>query len=184
MREAIKKLEHTHCISIIPRSGIHINTLKIEECFLQMEVRNMLERLVAVRAAKFSLPQEREIFKELSKEYKKATKNKDNLNATRIDNKFNNLMGDCARNVFAKGAILPLHTMARRLYYINYNKNESLTNNINSSHIEVMNAISEGNEKNALHYTERIIEDVKKLALLSLEDLITSDNIINLNYRV
>lgn len=184
VREAIKRLELTHTISIIPRSGIYINTLKIEECFLQMEVRNMLEKLVAVRAAKFSLPQERESFKILSEKYEIATKNKDNLSSTRIDNEFNHLMGDCARNIFAKGALMPLHTMARRLYYTNYLKDEKLTNSINNAHIEVMNAISLGDEKNALYHTEKIIEYVKKQAMLSLEDLITNNDILNMNLRL
>lgn len=174
VREAIKRLEQTHTLSIIPRSGIMISPVRLEECFLQMEVRIMLEKLVAVRAAKFATPNERAFFLDLAARYQKATESEDNLAAIRIDNEFNHFTADCARNVFAKSALMPLHPMARRLYYMQYNIDKDLTKKINQSHMAVMQAISEGNEQNALKETEDLIRNIRLLSVSTMDSLVSN----------
>lgn len=163
VREAIKKLEGTHMLEIIPRSGIYITPIRLEECYLQMEVRLLLEKLVAIRAAKFSTPLEREEFIELSKRYEESTKNEDALLSVRIDNEFNHFVADCARNIFAKSALMPLQPLARRLYFSQYHIDKKLINEINASHIKTMRAIASGDEKSIVEIVEELINNVKAL---------------------
>lgn len=176
VREAIKRLEATHTLAIIPRSGIQIAPVRLEECFLQMEVRTMLEKLVAVRAAKFSLPDERKNFAKLAQDYAEATERKDSLAAVRIDNEFNHSTANCARNIFAKTALMPLHTMARRLYYMQYTVDEKLTKQINDAHISVMCAIASGNEQSALLETENLISYIRLLSISAMDSLVTTND--------
>lgn len=175
VREALKELEQTHMISIIPRTGILIEPVRLEECFLQMEVRSMLEKLVAVRAAKFSLPSERKQIADLSKRYRVATNDEDSLAAIRIDNEFNHLTANISRNPFAKSALMPMQSMARRLYFMQYHVNRELTKKINLSHISVMDAISHGDEQTALKSTEELITHVRMLSMSTIDSLITYD---------
>lgn len=173
VREAIKRLEPTHVVNIIPRNGIKIAPVRLEECFLQMEVRIMLEKLVSVRAAKFSTPTERQIFLDLATRYRRSTESEDALNSIRIDYEFNTFMADCSRNIFAKTALLPLHPLARRLYFMQYNIDRQLTHRINQSHIAVMKSIAEGKEQETLDEMEDLIKNIKMLTVATMDSMIT-----------
>ena len=109
----------------------------------------MLEKLVCVTAAIFSPPppNERNHFRYLADAYEEATRQDNALEAIRIDNEFNIFVADCSRNIFAKNALMPLHTPARRLYYMQYYFDQALTTKINTSHCELMRAIAEGKTK-------------------------------------
>jgi len=169
VREAIKNLETTHMLEIIPRSGIYISPIRLEECFLQMEVRVLLEKLVAVRAANFSTPSEREKFLELAKRYEESNKNEDALLSVRIDNEFNHFVSNCARNIFAKSALMPLQPLARRLYFSQYHINKDLIHRINQTHIDTIRAIANGESEKVVEITEELIKGVKSLTTFNLD---------------
>lgn len=171
VREAIKKLETSQLLTIVPRLGIHISEVTLESFFLQMEVRRLLESLVASRAARFSTPDEREYFLELAKRYEEATSTGDIENAVRIDNEFNYFVADCARNKFAKEALIPLHALARRLYYMQYNIDVDLTKIINDAHCSLMRAIASGNEKESVKQSYYLLDQIEKLYKRKLDVL-------------
>ncbi len=179
VREAIKRLEDTHTIEIIPRHGIQITPVRLEECLLQLEVRCMLEKLVAVRAAKFSTNEEKSMFKSLAKRYQKASDDLDALTSIRIDNEFNNLSANSCKNVFAKTALTPLQPMPRRIYFMQYYQDEQRIKSINQYHILVMQAISNGDENATLHNLELLLDDVRKMAISSLDSLTISTDFYN-----
>ena len=175
VKTAIKKLEATHMLEIIPRNGIYILPIRFEECSLQAEVRILLEKLVAIRAAKFSTPLEREEFLNLAKRYEISSKNDDALNSVRIDNEFNHFAADCARNIFAKTALMPLQPLARRLYFSQYHTNKNLIHKINELHIETMKAIAAGDEKKINKIVENLMLNIKNLSS-STDTLLYSNN--------
>lgn len=163
IREALKRLEKSHLLTIIPRRGIRIKEIKFDELLLQMEVRRPLEKLIVKRAVRFADKNEKKQLLELADDYEKATKTKDDLAAVRIDNYFNKFIAECARNKFAWEALAPLHSLARRIYYKQYNLDEKLTKKINSGHIKVMKAIASGNEEKALEELEYLLNYIEKL---------------------
>lgn len=171
VREAVKRLESTYLLEISPRKGITITKVRLEECYLQMEVRNMLERLIAIRAAKFSTPQERKIFLDLADRYQAATDRMDALASMRIDYEFNDFESDCARNIFAKTALLQLHPLARRLYYMQFHVSESLTRDINNAHCELMKAIASGDENKTIHASEHLLKQIQKLTVSTMDTI-------------
>ncbi|ONI38019.1 hypothetical protein AN639_09950 [Candidatus Epulonipiscium fishelsonii] len=164
VREALKKLELATLVEIIPRHGINIAKVRLEDCALQMEVRNILEKLVIMRATKFSTPSEREQFLKLATEYDKATTAMDALSSIRIDYEFNLFAGDCARNIFAKTALMPLQPLARRLYYMQYHFNVDITREINAAHSDLMKQIASGNEQLSLQALEALFKNIKLLS--------------------
>lgn len=163
VREAIKKLESTHLLSIVPRLGIHISEITLENFFLQMEVRRLLERLIATRAARFSTPAEREHFLKLAEDYEEATSTGDTLRAVKIDNEFNKFIADCARNKFAKEAIRALHSLARRLYFMQYNIDTDLAKTINDAHCALMRAVASGDEVKSAKQSDYLLDQIEKL---------------------
>lgn len=150
IREAFKRLESAGLVSIEPRRGILISEIKTDEIFLQLEVRNALEELIVKRACKYATTAERNHLMQLAVEYEEATKANDRANAVRIDEEFNRLLGACAKNPFASQAITPFYALFRRIYYYNYEINETLTLEINYAHIELMKGIASGNEQKAI----------------------------------
>ena len=172
VREAVKRLESTYLLEVSPRKGITITKVRLEECYLQMEVRNLLEKLVAIRAAKFSTPQERKIFLDMSECYQNATDRMDPLACIRIDYEFNDFESDCARNIFAKTALLLLHPLARRLYYMQFHVNENLTRDINIAHCSLMRAIASGDEASTVQASEYLLKQIKKLTISTMDTIL------------
>ncbi|WP_099203455.1 GntR family transcriptional regulator [Miniphocaeibacter massiliensis] len=163
VREAIKKLEDTMLLEIVPRSGVKISEIRLEDFYLQMEVRKLVERLIVQRATKFSTNSEKVRFKELSEEWKTATINKDSDLAVRVDDEFHRLMIDCARNPYAKKAIAPFHLQERRLFYIEYDSGTEYIKAINDAHSRLMFAISQGKEENAALIFDEMMENIELL---------------------
>jgi len=146
VRLAFKRLETVSLVSSIPRKGILINEIKIEDAFLQLEVRLVLERLLVSRACKYASKEERERLLTLASHYQKATSQNNKKAALKIDDEFNHLLGKCSKNKFARKAILPLYALCRRLYFYTYQTDEKLTAEINNAHIDLMKAIAGGKE--------------------------------------
>ncbi|MCT4507213.1 MAG: GntR family transcriptional regulator [Tepidibacter sp.] len=169
VREAIQRLDAAHLLTIMPRRGVLVTEQKAEEFFLQLEVRRLLEKLIAIRAAKFATPSERDKFLQLADEYEKATNEKDELKAIEIDNEFNEFIGMCSRNHYATSAVAPLHALSRRLYYMQYNIDLELTKEINYAHCDLMRAVASGDEVLAGEKSDYLLDCVERLSKLNFD---------------
>ena len=105
VREAVQKLQSNMLVDVIPRSGIKIAPLKLEDFYLQIEVRRVLEKLIVSRAARFATDAERQYIRELSGRYRAAAENKDDITSLRTDKEFHEYIATCSRNPFAKKAL-------------------------------------------------------------------------------
>ena len=148
VREAAQRLEAAHLLEIVPRHGIMITTPNIHEQLLVLETRRELERLIAQRAARRALPNEREQMRAAAATLEAAGESGDVLLYLRSLYVANRLMAQLARNTFAAEAIAPLHALSRRFYYMQY---EYLNNLKTASllHSDVSNAIAAGDERAA-----------------------------------
>lgn len=169
VREALKKLEPTSLIQVLPRKGIMIRVVSVDELLLQMEPRTVLEDLVMARAAKYASPEEREQFRDLADQYEKITVDwEPAVEALRVDDAFNRLACKASRNPFLASALLPLHPMARRQYYCNYFLDKELTRKVNMSHVVLMRAIADGNVEQAQRCNLKLLENVRQFNSMSL----------------
>ncbi|QSX05707.1 GntR family transcriptional regulator [Sedimentibacter sp. zth1] len=169
VREALKKLEATHTIEILPRKGILIRLVYVDELLQQMEPRKALEILVVQRAAKYAFPEERKRLLELATEYRKITEEwAPAVEALRIDDEFNHLICKASKNPFIGEMLLPQHALARRQYYLNYFIDKELTANVNLSHVKLMEAIAEGDGEKAVIELEELFVNLRKFNTISL----------------
>lgn len=169
VREAIKKLEPTSLIQVLPRKGIMIRVVSIDELLLQMEPRKAIEALVLKRAAKYANDEERKQFRKLADQYEKITKEwKSAIEALRIDDEFNKLACKACRNPFLAKALLPLHPMARRQYFCNYFLDKDLTKKVNMCHVKLMRVIADGDVEGAAKSNDELLANVRKFNSLSL----------------
>lgn len=148
VREAAQRLEAAHLLEIVPRHGIMITTPNIHEQLLVLETRRELERLIAQRAARRALPNEREQMRAAAATLKAAGESGDVLAYLRSLYVANQLMAQLARNTFAAEAIAPLHALSRRFYYMQYEYLNDLKT-ASQLHSEVSNAIAAGDERAA-----------------------------------
>ncbi|MCT4633566.1 MAG: GntR family transcriptional regulator [Firmicutes bacterium] len=158
IREAIKKLENAYLVKVMPHRGIMVTEIKMEEIFLQIEVRKILERLITQRATKYSTPNERKHFLDIADRYEQITAEGTPEEAVKIDNEFNEFVADCARNPFAAASLRPLHALARRLYFYQYYRDKEKIVDINMAHVKLMREIASGDETEAIKASDHIID--------------------------
>lgn len=163
VREAVQKLQSNMLVDVIPRSGIKIAPLKLEDFYLQIEVRRVLEKLIISRAARFATDAERKYIRELSEQYRVAAENKDDITSLRTDKEFHEYIATCARNPFAKKALEPFQILEQRLFYIQYKAEESVISRINELHLLLMKEIVDGNIEGACAYSDMMLDSTEEL---------------------
>lgn len=169
VREALKRLENTYLIQVLPRKGILIRIVSVDELLLQMEPRSALEHIVMGRAAKYASEEERKTLLDLADQYEKITIEwLPAVDALRVDDSFNRLVAKASRNPFLANALLPLHPMARRQYYCNYFLDKELTAAVNMGHVKLMRAVAGGNVEEAQKCNKELLEEIRKFNSMSL----------------
>lgn len=163
VREAVQKLQSNMLVDVIPRSGIKIAPLKLEDFYLQIEVRRVLEKLIISRAARFATDAERKYIRELSERYRVAAENKDDITSLRTDKEFHEYIATCARNPFAKKALEPFQILEQRLFYIQYKAEESVISRIKELHLLLMKEIVDGNIEGACAYSDMMLDSTEEL---------------------
>ncbi|GGI11214.1 GntR family transcriptional regulator [Gottfriedia solisilvae] len=168
IREALKKLESVNMVVILPRKGIMVKEITVEEMLQQLEVRRVLEKLIVERATKFMNEEEKKRLLEIADAFEKATIEKNALDSVQYDGMFNSLISKASRNPYAANAITPLHVSARRFYYFNYHIDEELTKLINMAHIELIRIMVTGDVEKALKQLKVLFECTKRSTDLRL----------------
>ncbi|MDR3560581.1 MAG: GntR family transcriptional regulator [Negativicutes bacterium] len=168
IREAMKKLEFANLLVTLPRKGVMIKDITVEELLQQLEVRTVLERLIVERATKYLEEDDKKRLLELAVEYEEATKERNADKAVYVDNEFNILIGKASKNPSAFNAISPFQIAARRVYYLNYYIDEKLIYDINYAHIDLMRVMVTGDVEKALKQLDYLLQCIKKLNCLRL----------------
>ncbi|MBN3816527.1 GntR family transcriptional regulator [Paraburkholderia sp. Se-20369] len=148
VREAAQRLAASHLLQIVPRHGIMITVPNIHDQLLVLETRRELERLLAQRAARRALPEEREQMRTAAEQLDAAGESGDVVTYLRGVYTANQLTAQLARNRFAAEAIAPLHALSRRFYFMHHmHLNDLPTASL--QHARVARAIAEGDEQTA-----------------------------------
>jgi DNA-binding GntR family transcriptional regulator len=148
VREAAQRLAASHLVQIVPRHGIMITVPNIQDQLLVLETRRELERLLAQRAARRALPEEREQIRDAARQLDTAGESRDVVAYLRGVYTVNRLMGELARNRFAAESIAPLHALSRRFYYMHHKHLDDLPL-ASQYHARVARAIADGDEHEA-----------------------------------
>lgn len=148
VREAAQRLAASHLLQIVPRHGIMITVPNIHDQLLVLETRRELQRLIAQRAARRSLPEEREQIREIAKKLDAAGESRDVVAYLRCVYALNQLIAQFSRNRFAAEAIAPLHALSRRFYFMYHKKLDDLPS-ASLQHTRVARAVAAGDEQEA-----------------------------------
>jgi DNA-binding GntR family transcriptional regulator len=161
IREALQRLEAEHLVRILPRLGVQITDINVTQQLLLLEVRRVLERLIAENAARRATPEEREQLLRMA-DTLEAMVNADVLKFLRYHYDIKKYIAACARNEFAARAIAPTHAMSRRFYYLHYRKAHDLPVAARH-HANVIRAIALGEQARAGAAADALMDYVEEL---------------------
>ena len=147
VREALQRLEGDHLVRILPRLGVQVTEINVTQQLRLLEVRRVLERLVAQNAARRATPEEREQLLRMA-DALEAMVDGDVLKFLRYHYEIKRYIAECARNPFAAAAIAPTHAMSRRFYFLHYRRAHDLPEAARH-HADVIRAIALGEEARA-----------------------------------
>lgn len=161
VREALQRLEADHLVRILPRLGVQVTEINVTQQLLLLDVRRVLERLIAENAARRATPEEREQLLGMA-DALEAMVDADVLKFLRFHYEIKRFIADCARNPFAAGAIAPTHAMSRRFYFLHYRRAHDLPVAARH-HANVIRAIALGEEVRAGEAAEALMDYVEQL---------------------
>lgn len=161
IREALQRLARERLVSILPRRGVVVSEVNVANQLRLLEVRRVLERLIAASAARRATDDERAQFRKLAAGFEKSAKGNDDVAFMRIDREFNRLCSDASHNDFAAGAMSLMHGLSRRFWYIHYKQaaDMPLTAKL---HADIARAIADGKEADAGTASDRLIDVIEK----------------------
>jgi len=161
VREALQRLQAEYLVMIVPRFGAQITDINVTQQLLLLELRRVLECLIAENAARRATPEERERLLEMADTLESMT-DTDVLRFLRYHYEIKRFIAECARNPFAAGAITRTHAMSRRFYYLHYRKAHDLPVAARH-HADVIRAIALGDEAKAGAAASRLMNYVEEL---------------------
>jgi DNA-binding GntR family transcriptional regulator len=161
IREALQRLAREGLVNILPRRGIVVSEINVTRQLRLLEVRRVLETLVARAAARRATDEERTRLKELGEIFERCSKSRDDVAFMRADREFNALASAACHNEFALGAMGLIHSLSRRFYFTHHKQvgDTALTARM---HAEMARAIASGNEEKAAKATERLLDVIEK----------------------
>ncbi|WP_440648627.1 GntR family transcriptional regulator [Candidatus Pelagibacter sp. HIMB1521] len=170
IREAIQKLAGEGLIKVLPRKGLLITEININEQLSLVQVRREIERLMAKLAAKNSTINEKKQFKEISTAMKKCRQN-DTVKFIKLDRQMNDLLSLSCGNEFVRRSIKLVASLSRRFwFYRNKGEIEDLIV-MAKLHSAVCDAISQGNEKLAQSKSDKLMDYIENFTKDSINNI-------------
>jgi DNA-binding GntR family transcriptional regulator len=167
IREAIQRLARERLMVIMPRRGIVVSDVNVETQLRLLEVRRELERLLARSAARRAAPAERARFDRIGEGMEKAGRKNDDTTFIRLDREFNLLVLAAARNEFAAGAMMLMHGLSRRFWYIHYKQVADLPLTARL-HADIARAIARGEQDAAAAASGRLMDYIEDFTRATL----------------
>ncbi|MBM3383986.1 MAG: GntR family transcriptional regulator [Betaproteobacteria bacterium] len=161
VREALQRLQSVYLVKIVPRFGAQITQINVSEHLRLLEVRRVLERLIAVSAARRATPDESAQLLRMAITLE-AMVDTDVLKYLRFHYEIKSFIAACARNPYAASAIAPAYAISRRFYYLHYRKAHDLPV-ATAHHARVIRAIVAGDEAKAAAASDRLMDYVDEL---------------------
>lgn len=117
LREALQRLVADRLVVVLPRRGMLVTEINPVDYLALLDVRRVLDRLVATRAARRATPTQRQALSTCAELLQQAAAAEDLEAFMRVDRAADEVLEEAARNPFATRAVAPLHAHCRRFWY-------------------------------------------------------------------
>ena len=163
IREALWRLARERLVTIIPHRGIIVSEINIKLQLRLLELRRVVERLVAARAAKRASEAERHRLEEIAAGMETAAAANDDMEFMRLDREFNELTVAAARNEFATSAMSLVQGLSRRFWYLHYREAADMPLAARL-HADVARAIARGEGEAAGSASDALVDYIEDFA--------------------
>lgn len=167
IREALQRLSRDGLVNILPRRGVLVSDIDLRSQLRLLEVRRVLERLMARSAAERASPEERAQFAAIAAGMRDASANADDIAFMRLDKEFNTLVALTARNEYATRSMGLMHGLSRRFWYQHYKEAADLPLSARL-HAEVAEAIAAREPEKAGQASDRLVDYIESFARSTL----------------
>lgn len=159
IREALKRLEHQGLVTSMPRKGLIVRDMKVEDQLALLEVLRPLDRLIASKAARWANASQREALRGVADAMVQAAADGDLHAFLQCDQDCDRIIYEAARNPFAIDIVTPLYSHSRR-FYCSFGQPDDLTR-MAKLHADVMSAVAEGSETKASGASDALIDHLE-----------------------
>jgi DNA-binding GntR family transcriptional regulator len=163
VREALQRLAREWLVVILPRRGIVVAYIDPVRQLRLLEVRLVLERLLARSAAKRATAPQRVALRAIAGGMDAAAERNDDIAFMRLDRAFNLLVLEAAGNEFAASAMSLMNGLSRRFWYMHYKQAADLPLAARL-HAAIARSIAEGDEDGAGAASDALVEYIRAFA--------------------
>ena len=156
IREALKRLEHQGLVTSLPRKGLIVRDMKVEDQLALLEVLRPLDRLIARKSAKWASESQREALRACADSMVKAAEAGDVHQFLSFDQECDRILYETARNPFAIDIVTPLYSHSRR-FWCSFNRFGDVVR-LARHHAAVMQAVADGEEEQAAQASDLLID--------------------------
>jgi DNA-binding GntR family transcriptional regulator len=167
IREALQRLARDGLVIVLPRRGILVSPINLETQLKVLEVRRVVERLMAKLAAERASVDERQDFTEIAKGMLAAAKAADDRAFMRLDLRFNTLLSSASHNEFATRSMGLMHGLSRRFWYQHYKQTADLPL-VAKLHARVAQAVSKSDGAGAANASDDLVDYIESFARKTL----------------
>lgn len=164
VRSAIQRLADEALLKIVPRRGAQICPIDHTEHFRALELRRVVETLVARSAAKRATSKQRARLAEIAKGFKEASLSGDQSIMTELDSECFALLTSASDNKFAARALTSVKGLSRRFWVFHQERYGDIKR-MAAAHASIALAVSEGHEDAAASAVGELIDYVEEFTL-------------------
>ena len=168
IREALQRLALDGLVVVIPRRGILVSEINLQTQLRLLEMRRVVERLMARLAAERARPEERTAFAEVAAKMLAAADQSDDIAFMRLDRSFNQMVASGCRNDFAVRSINLMSALSRRFWYQHYKEVADLPLAA-KLHAAVAKSIAEGDVAGAQKTSDDLMDYIESFTRKTLD---------------
>lgn len=144
IRMALKRLEHQGLITSLPRKGVFIRQLRVEDQLAVLEARRPVERMLACKAARMATKAQRDSLRFCVDCMVQAAIAGDLHRYLHFDQECDRIIYETARNPFATDFVTLLYAHSRRFWVAHSQASDWMR--VAQLHSDMMNAVADGDE--------------------------------------
>lgn len=168
LREALQRLAIEGSVKILPRSGVIVSEIDLADQLNMIEVRRELEKIIAGRAARLAMEDQRRVFAKLAEDFDRAAEENDSNIFIETDREFNALSIATAQNKYVAYAIGPIEAQTRRFWYLHFKRFGDLSR-VTKLHAHIARAIAANDEAAARDASDHLIDYVEEYTRKTLQ---------------
>ena len=168
IREALQRLAIEGSVKILPRSGVIVSEIDLADQLSMIEVRRELEKIIAGRAARLAMEEQRATLLQLAEDFERAARENNGTLFIETDRDFNSLCIDTARNKYISYAIGPIEAQTRRFWYLHFKRFGDLAR-VSQLHAAIARAIAANDEPGARNASDQLIDYVEEYTRKTLQ---------------